>query len=259
MTGAEEMINNGAMIAQNATDMATPAMDVVTQTVANTDMSMIALFAQASVAVKLVVIILILASFWCWTITFAKCSLLKKLKRKADKFEDAFWNCGSIENFFDRVQNTHDDPLASVFIAGMKEWHKTKSKTGGTSAIATEARISSIMSVAANREMEAIENHVGFLANVGAMAPFVGLFGTICGVMNTFEAIGVSQNTSLASVGPGIAEALFATALGLIVTIPAVFAYNKISADINKYQNRLDGFIDEFSAIISRQLEDTEA
>ena len=255
MTGTEELIAGaGAM-----PDVGQMATDIATQAVGNTDMSMIALFAQASVAVKLVVIVLILASFWCWTVTFAKCSLLKKLKRQADKFEDAFWNCGSIENFFDRIQNSKGDPFATVFVAGMKEWHKTKSKAGGISAIATEARISSIMTVAANREIEQIENHVGFLANVGAMAPFVGLFGTICGTINTFEAIGVSQNTSLASVGPGIAEALFATALGLIVTIPAVFAYNKISTDINKYQNRIDGFIDEFSAIISRQLEDTEA
>ena len=248
MTGAEGIIANGAEVAQAATQVAGAA-----------NISMFELFSQASVAVKLVVIVLILASFWGWTITFAKYALLKKLKSKADKFEDAFWNCGSIENFFDRVQNDRSNPFVVVFIAGMKEWHRTKSKMGGISAIATEARIHSIMSVAADREMEPIENHVGFLSSLGSMAPFVGLFGTICGIINSFEAIGVSQNTSLASVGPGIAEALFATALGLLVTIPAILAYNKLSIDINRYQNRLDGFIDEFSAIISRQLEDSEA
>lgn len=244
MSGAEEM-----------------AAGAIAATVAQTspDLSLIALFAQASIAVKLVVVILILASFWAWTITFAKCALLKKLKFRADKFEDAFWNCGSVESFFERAQKGKSDPFSSVFIAGMKEWHRTKTRTQGMSVLTTEIRINSIMSVEAGREIENVERHVSFLASVGSTAPFVGLFGTICGIINSFEAIGISQNTNLASVAPGIAEALFATALGLLVTIPAVLAYNKISGDITRYKNRLDGFIDEFSAIISRQLtESTE-
>lgn len=245
MTGAEEIAVNAAA--------------GVAQTSGVPDLSLIALFMQASMSVKLVVVILILASFWAWTITFAKCALLKKLKIRASKFEDAFWNCGSIEAFFDRAQNVQGDPFSSVFVAGMKEWHRTKTRTPGLSAMSTEARINSIMSVESSREIDDIEKHVGFLATVGSTAPFVGLFGTICGIINSFEAIGISQNTNLASVAPGIAEALFATALGLLVTIPAVIAYNKISGDIARYQRRLEGFIDEFSAIISRQLEDSEA
>lgn len=226
---------------------------------AGPDLSVISLFAQSSFVVKLVVIALILASFWGWTITFAKCSMLKKLKTKADKFEEAFWNCGSIESFFDRVQGWQRDPFLAVFISGMKEWKKTKTRITGISAIATEARINSIMMVEANREIEEVERHIGFLASVGSTAPFIGLFGTVCGIISSFEAIGISQNTSLVAVAPGIAEALFATALGLIVTIPAVIAYNKISSDIVRYQNRLEGFIDEFSVLISRQLESSEA
>lgn len=245
MTGAEEV--------------AAGAVAGIAQTAGVPDMSLVALFMQASMAVKGVVVLLLLASFWAWTVTFAKCTLLKKLKARAGKFEDAFWNCGSIEAFFDRAQNIQGDPFSAVFVAGMKEWHRTKIKTPGLSAISTEARVNSIMSVEANREIDGMEKHVGFLATVGSTAPFVGLFGTICGIINSFEAIGISQNTNLASVAPGIAEALFATALGLLVTIPAVIAYNKISGDIARYQRRLEGFIDEFSAIISRQLEDTEA
>lgn len=243
MSGAEEM-----------------AAGAIATTMAQTspDLSLITLFVQASIAVKLVVVVLILASFWAWTITFAKFALLKKLKIRADKFEDAFWNCGSIESFFERAQKGKSDPFSSVFIAGMKEWHRTKARIQqGMSALTTEIRVSSIMSVEAGREIDSIERHVSFLASVGSTSPFIGLFGTICGIINSFEAIGISQNTSLASVAPGIAEALFATALGLLVTIPAVLAYNKISGDINRYRNRLEGFIDEFSAIISRQLTDT--
>lgn len=244
MTGAEEM--------------AASAVAGMAQTAGVPDLSLMSLFMQASMSVKFVVVVLLLASFWAWTITFAKFTLLKKLKVRAGKFEDAFWNCGSIEAFFDRAQSVQEDPFSAVFVAGMKEWHRTKTKTPGLSAISTEARVSSIMSVEADREIDDIEKHVGFLATVGSTAPFVGLFGTICGIINSFEAIGISQNTNLASVAPGIAEALFATALGLLVTIPAVIAYNKIAGDIARYQRRLEGFIDEFSAIISRQLEDSE-
>ncbi|MCR5225141.1 MAG: protein TolQ [Alphaproteobacteria bacterium] len=220
---------------------------------------MVSLFMQASLTVKLVIILLLACSFWSWTIIFAKISFLRKLKNNADKFENAFWNSGSIDTFFDNLKDRGDDPFVSVFIAGMKEWRrsgtKAKSSIGG---ISLKDRVERMMHVVVGREIDYLEQHLGFLATVGSTAPFVGLFGTVWGIMNSFESIGFDQNTSLTSVAPGIAEALFATALGLVVTIPAVIAYNKISADVNRYQNRLDAFVDEFSAIISRQIEDTE-
>jgi biopolymer transport protein TolQ len=223
------------------------------------DTSMIGIFTQASVAVKSVVILLIICSFWSWTIIFAKLSCLKKLKVAADRFEEAFWNCGSVELFFDNVNNRGNDPFSMVFVAGMQEWRRAKAKVkSAIGCISLNERIVRIMRVTAEREVEYLEYHVGFLASVGSTAPFVGVFGTVLGIINTFESMRGDQNISLVSVAPGIAEALFATALGLAVTIPAVVAYNKISSEINRYQNRLDIFIDEFSSIISRQIEDSE-
>lgn len=233
---------------ENATTVAT-----------NMDLSIITLFMQATLTVKCVIILLLACSFWSWTVIFAKVSFLNKIRASADKFEEAFWNCGSIETFFDRMKNTGEDPFISVFVTGMKEWRRAKKKQSELSNISTEARINSMMRVAIGREIDELERHVGFLASVGSTAPFVGLFGTVWGIINSFEAIAASQNTSLASVAPGIAEALFATALGLIVSIPAAVGYNKIAADISRYQNRLEAFVDEFSAIISRQIEDMEA
>jgi biopolymer transport protein TolQ len=224
------------------------------------DLSLLGLFAQASLTVKFVIILLLGCSFWSWTIMFAKFSFLGRLKKNADRFEEAFWNCGSIETFFDNINNKGDDPFVAVFIAGMQEWRRAKSKVKtAIGNISLNDRIGRMMQVAIGREIDYLERHLGFLATVGSTAPFIGLFGTVWGIMNSFEAIGFDQNTSLTAVAPGIAEALFATALGLIVTIPAVIAYNKISSEINRYQNRLEAFVDEFSSIIARQIEDTEA
>jgi len=223
------------------------------------DLSMMSLFAQASLTVKVVIILLLGCSFWSWTIIFAKMSFLRKIKNSADRFEEAFWNCGSIETFFDNITNKGDDPFVSVFISGMKEWRRTKMRVKtAIGSISLNVRITRIMHVAVGREIDYLERHLGFLATVGSTAPFVGLFGTVWGIMNSFESIGFDQNTSLTSVAPGIAEALFATALGLAVTIPAVVAYNKISSEINRYQIRLEAFVDEFAAIIARQIEDVE-
>jgi biopolymer transport protein TolQ len=241
MTGAEEIVTTASVACGH-------------------DLSIIGLFAQASLTVKLVIILLIGCSFWSWTIIFAKFSFLKKLKTNADKFEDAFWNSGSIDVLFNGINNKSNDPFVSVFVAGMREWRRTKTKVkSAIGGISLKDRVDRMMRVTVGREIDHLEQHVGFLATVGSTAPFVGLFGTVWGIMNSFEAIGFDRNTSLTSVAPGIAEALFATALGLIVTIPAVIAYNKISSEINRYQNRLDAFVDEFSAIVSRQIEDTEA
>ena len=218
------------------------------------------LFAQASLVVKFIIVLLLVCSFWSWTIIFAKLVLVKKLKKHADKFEDAFWNCGSIDIFFDNINNAQiDDPFISVFITGMREWRRAKSTVKTAIAeISFSDRLMRLMEVSIGREMSYLRKHLGFLATVGSTAPFVGLFGTVWGIMNSFEAIGVSQNTSLAAVAPGIAEALFTTALGLIVTIPAVIAYNKISEELTGYSGRLEAFVDEFSAIIARQMEESE-
>lgn len=218
------------------------------------------LFAQASLVVKGIIILLLICSFWSWTIIFAKLALVRRLKKHADKFEDAFWNCGSIDIFFDNVSNAQiDDPFLSVFVAGMREWRRAKSKVKtAIGEISFSDRLVRIMELNVGREMTCLGRHLEFLATVGSTAPFVGLFGTVWGIMNSFEAIGVSQNTSLAAVAPGIAEALFTTALGLVVTIPAVVAYNKISAELTRYRERLEAFVDEFSTIIARQMEEAD-
>ncbi|MDR2107670.1 MAG: protein TolQ [Holosporaceae bacterium] len=223
------------------------------------DLSLFGLFAQASFTVKFVIILLVGCSFWSWTIIFAKTTLLRKLKYAADRFEESFWNSGSAESFYDSMSGKAEDPFLSVFDCGMQEWRRAKSKVKtAIGGISLNDRISRMMSVTINREIGCLERHLGFLATVGSTAPFVGLFGTVWGIMNSFEAIGFDQNTSLVSVAPGIAEALFATALGLAVTIPAVVAYNKISSEINRYQSRLEAFADEFSSIVARQIEDSE-
>ncbi|MDR0555450.1 MAG: protein TolQ [Holosporaceae bacterium] len=233
-------------------------MEEVITTAATNDMSLVSLFMQASFAVKFVIILLLGCSFWSWTIIFAKFAFLRKIKARADKFEEAFWNCGSIDTFFDNINNKGDDPYVSVFISGMQEWRKTKSKVKtAIGSISLNERIARMMRVTIGREIEYLEQYLGFLATVGSTSPFVGLFGTVWGIINCFESIKFDQNTSLVSVAPGIAEALFATALGLVVTIPAVVAYNKLSSEINRYQNRLESFVDEFSSIIARQVEDS--
>jgi biopolymer transport protein TolQ len=218
------------------------------------DLSMWALFSQASFTVKAVVITLIMCSFWCWTIIFAKMSLLKKLKKKANEFEASFWKCGAMEAFFnDTMSKNEDHPFVNVFTAGMKELGRARNRKSFQQVM---GRVETAMRVTLGREIDFLELHVSFLATTGSTAPFVGLFGTVWGIMNSFESIGLDQNTSLTAVAPGIAEALFATALGLVVTIPAVIAYNKISLEINRYQNRLEAFIDEFSSVISRQIDE---
>ena len=248
MDGTEEAIN-----------VVKIATDTVAASPAHADLSMLTLFAQASFLVKLVIILLVACSFWSWTIIFAKFSYIKRLKEKAERFEDAFWNCTSLESLYEAISDKGDNPFITIFISGMKEWRRSRAKIRSTIAgKSLVERVENVMRVTAGREIDFLEQHIGFLATVGSTAPFVGLFGTVWGIMNSFSSIGLDQNTSLTSVAPGIAEALFATALGLIVTIPAVVAYNKISGDINKLQSRMDAFIDEFCAALSRQLEDSE-
>ncbi len=228
--------------------------------VAASDLSMISLFFRADFIVKLVMVILVLASVWSWAIIFDKVRRIRKLGSSADQFEDEFWSGGSLEELYERVGKAPDHPMEVLFSSAMREWRRSMSagRADGDRELhaGIQARIGQVMHITLNREMERLEKYVGFLATVGSTAPFVGLFGTVWGIMNSFQAIALTKNTSLAVVAPGIAEALFATALGLVAAIPAVVAYNKLSTDIGRYANRLEGFAGEFSAILSRQLEE---
>jgi len=220
------------------------------------EMTIWSLFWRADIIVKIVMVMLVLASVWCWAVIFDKVRRLSKLRKAANKFEDAFWSGGSLDDLFERIGHQPKDPMSSVFAAAMREWRRSSASLNpGGNYNALEQRIERVMHVAVGREMEQLERYLPFLASVGSAAPFVGLFGTVWGIMSSFTAIAVTKQTSLAVVAPGIAEALFATALGLVAAIPATIAYNKISTDLGRYAARLEAFSGEFSAIISRQLE----
>jgi biopolymer transport protein TolQ len=223
------------------------------------ELSVVTLFLQADTIVKIVMILLVLASFWTWAIVFDKSLRLRRLRNQAKQFEEAFWSGGSLEVLFDRLEAKAPDPMSAVFVAAMREWRRSAAKglvqTEHMRASLQE-RIERVMDITLGREMDNLERHMTFLASVGSSAPFVGLFGTVWGIMNSFASIAASKNTTLAVVAPGIAEALFATALGLVAAIPAVLAYNKLSGDIGRFGNRLEAFAGEFGAILSRQLEE---
>jgi biopolymer transport protein TolQ len=223
------------------------------------DLTVIGLFLQADIIVKIVILILVVASFWTWAIIFDKAIRIRRLTAQARQFEESFWSGGSLEELFDRISNRPPDPMAAVFVAAMREWRRSAAK----GLLATDQlraglqdRIERVMDITLGREMEQLERHLIYLASVGSSAPFIGLFGTVWGIMNSFASIAAAKNTTLAVVAPGIAEALFATALGLVAAIPAVLAYNKLSGDIGRYGNRLEAFAGEFGAILSRQLEE---
>ena len=217
------------------------------------------LFLQADWIVKFVILLLVLASIWSWAIIIEKVIRLKNLNSNAGKFEESFWSGGSLDELYERVGQQPLDPMSAVFSSAMREWRRSSGR--GLTQLETmrgglQQRIERVMQVSLSREMERLEKYMTFLASVGSTAPFVGLFGTVWGIMSSFQAIAVSKQTSLAVVAPGIAEALFATALGLVAAIPAVVAYNKLSNDLGLYAGRLEAFAGEFSAIISRQLEE---
>lgn len=222
------------------------------------DMSIISLFMHADIIVKIVALILVFASVWCWAIIFEKKTTLSKLNRRANKFEDAFWSGEPLDKLYQRIKKSPHDPLLKTFSAGMEEWQNTVS--GGVPdreslQASLRQRVERAMSIAISREMQRLERGMTFLATVGSTAPFIGLFGTVWGIMNSFNSIAHSNNTSLAVVAPGISEALFVTALGLVAAIPAVIAYNGYSNRLTRYAGRLDAFVTEFSAILSRHLE----
>lgn len=221
------------------------------------DLSLWSLFLMADWVVKGVMIALLLASVWVWAIVFEKITTLRRVKRQADAFEDRFWSGGSLEDLHNAEGERPTHPMAAVFGAGMREWRRSIGR-GAVSDLAVtgmKERVERAMSVAIGREMERLERWMVFLATIGSAAPFIGLFGTVWGIMNSFSAIAGMQNTSLAVVAPGIAEALFATAIGLVAAIPATIAYNKFASDFGRFAGRLEAFAAEFGAILSRQSE----
>ncbi|MGH7039181.1 MAG: protein TolQ [Stellaceae bacterium] len=223
------------------------------------DLSILGLFWQSDSIVKFVMLVLLCASLWSWAVIFDKTMRLRRLRQAAASFEESFWSGGSLDDLYERIGQRPPDPMTSVFSAAMREWRRSASKgLLGTALMRTslQQRIERVMTVTVGREMERAERFMAFLATVGSTAPFVGLFGTVWGIITSFQSIAAAKNSSLAIVAPGIAEALFATALGLIAAIPAVVAYNKLSTDFGRYAGRLEAFASEFSAILSRQLDE---
>ena len=224
------------------------------------DLSLWGLFLQADIVVKLVMLALIAASVWVWAIVFEKYASLRRANREASVFEDRFWSGGSLDELYDQQGAKPTNPMAAVFGAAMGEWRRTARVAGADiSHTGVRDRVDRAITVTIGREMERLERWMIFLASVGSTAPFIGLFGTVWGIMHSFSAIAAMHNTNLAVVAPGIAEALFATAIGLVAAIPAVLAYNKISTDLARFAARLEGFGAEFGAILSRQSEERPA
>ncbi len=223
------------------------------------DFTIWGLFWRSDMVIKLVMLVLVAASIWCWTIIVDRVVRLRRLRAEAATFEDSFWAGGSLDDLYDRLGGQPPEPMSAIFSAAMAEWRR--SRTRGLTATERmrdrlQERIDRVMEVTLGRELERLERHLVFLASAGATAPFIGLFGTVWGIMNSFQAIAIAKNTNLAVVGTGLAEALFTTALGLIVAVPAVAAYNKLRADMGRYGARLESFASEFSGILSRQLEE---
>ena len=223
--------------------------EVATQVVGlggTTDFSLMQLFLRADFIVKSVIILLIAASVYSWALIFEKYKLFKKIEKSTTSFEEKFWKSKSAESFYNSLNNRDKDPVANIFQSAIAELIKTKSKSSSVQS----ARVSRVLEISADKEIKLIEKHFTFLATVGSTAPFIGLFGTVWGIMNSFQSIAISRNTSLAIVAPGIAEALFATALGLLAAIPAVVAYNKFNSDSKKYSGRVENFSKRFLSII---------
>jgi biopolymer transport protein TolQ len=259
LTGHVPLLSDAIQLAQ-ATDPTAPAKVAVTKIGTDLqpgDFSILAIFERADIIVKMVVSILVFASIWSWGVIFEKWMLLRRVNTRSNKFEQEFWSGGSVDDLYEKVGTKPTSPMAAVFAAAMREWRRSTGTAGGPPKLmpGLGERIDRVMQVTLNREMGRIERYLGSLASVGSTAPFIGLFGTVWGIMNSFHHIALAKNASLVTVAPGISEALFATALGLVAAIPAVLAYNKLSTDFDRYAHRLEGFQGEFSAIVSRELE----
>jgi len=219
------------------------------------DVSLWALFLQAHFVVKTVMIGLMIASVWVWAIVVDKTILYMRTRRAIDRFEQVFWSGQNLEELYQSLSSRPNSSIAALFVAAMREWKRTYEGGAKTLTGLTE-RVEKVMDVTIAREVERLERRLLVLATVGSAGPFVGLFGTVWGIMTSFQSIAASKNTSLAVVAPGIAEALFATALGLVAAIPATIFYNKFSSEVSRLAQRLEGFADEFSAILSRQVDE---
>jgi biopolymer transport protein TolQ len=233
-------------------------MDTLTLAAPVSEVSVWALFWHAGWVVKLVMIGLLCASIWTWAIIVDKLITFTRMRAALNRFEQIFWSGQSLEDLYRTLSERKTTGMGAIFIAAMREWKKSFEK-GAKSPLALQTRIDKAMDLALTREMENLEGRLGFLATIGSSAPFIGLFGTVVGIMTSFQAIAGSKSTNLAVVAPGIAEALLATAFGLLAAIPAVIAYNKLSADASKLGVRMEGFADEFSAILSRQIDEKVA
>ncbi|MEN3931114.1 protein TolQ [Microvirga sp. W0021] len=232
-----------------------PADIAQTATQAVHDITLWGLFWSAHFVVKLVMMGLLGASIWCWAIIIDKTLLFRRTKTAMDRFEEIFWSGQSLEDLYRNLQGRPTTGLASLFVAAMNEW-KRSFEGSGRSVQSLGQRIDKVLDVTIQREVERLEGRLLFLASIGSAGPYIGLFGTVWGIMTAFTSIAASKNSSLAVVAPGIAEALFATAIGLFAAIPAVLAYNKLQAEVSKLQSRLEAFADEFSAILSRQIDE---
>jgi biopolymer transport protein TolQ len=230
------------------------AMDVVGAAAPHADLSIWGLFWAADWIVKSVMLGLLGASIWCWAIIVDKTITYRRVKAEMNHFERVFWSGQSLEELYQQQSEKVSGGMGSVFVAAMKEW-KRSHEQNAASFTGMQQRMDKVLDVAISRESDQLEKNLGFLATIGSAGPFIGLFGTVWGIMNAFTAIAASSNTNLAVVAGPIAEALFATAIGLVAAIPAVIAYNKLSSDAGKLIGRLEGFADEFSTILSRQLE----
>ena len=222
---------------------------------ATSDVTLWSLFMQAGFVVKIVMLGLVGASIWTWAIVADKWISFGKFRRQLDQFEQVFWSGQSLEELYRTLADRKSSGMSAIFVSAMREWKKSFER-GAKSPIGLQMRIDKAMDVTLAREAEALESRLGSLASIGSAAPFIGLFGTVVGIMTSFQAIAGSKSTNLAVVAPGIAEALLATAIGLLAAIPAVIAYNKFSADAGKLSARMEGFADEFSGILSRQIDE---
>ena len=241
------VVGAAAQLAETGAALAAPAFEGV-------DFSVMAMFLRATPVVQITMIVLVVASVWSWAIIAEKIMVFGRLTGKSGKFEDQFWSGQPLDELYDRIGERPRSPLERVFSAGMSEWRRSLRQEGGLIP-GTQARVDRAMNVAIARESEEATRRLSYLATVGSVAPFVGLFGTVWGIKHAFESIAIEQNTNLAVVSPGIAEALLATALGLLAAIPAVVAYNRLSADAERLTGALENFADEFSTILGRQID----
>jgi biopolymer transport protein TolQ len=218
------------------------------------EVSLWSMFWSAHIVVKLVMVGLLGASIWCWAIIVNKALLFARTRKSMDRFEQVFWSGSSLEELYSTLADRPTTAMATLFVAAMREW-KRSFQHAHASFMGLQARIEKVLDVSIAREVERLESNLLVLATVASAGPFVGLFGTVWGIMTAFRSIAASKNTSLAVVAPGIAEALFATAIGLFAAIPALIAYNKLQGEVAKNQARMESFADEFSAILSRQID----